>query len=128
MCIKRFPLHQEGDIRHLFVVQEVGIYEKQMVYVDNDYTLKHFFNINILVSNWIPKATYSDDPLGGAAVTLIYFCTRLTERSITWDRSLSAKSQHLRWTTKLTRKLPQRCSLKQAAPQMQIFTILTDEC
>lgn len=40
MCIKRFPLHQEGDIRHLFVVQEVGVYEKQMVCVDNDYTLK----------------------------------------------------------------------------------------
>lgn len=25
MSVKRFPLHQEGDIRHLFVVQEVGI-------------------------------------------------------------------------------------------------------
>lgn len=25
MCIKGFSLHQEGDIRHLFVVQEVGV-------------------------------------------------------------------------------------------------------
>lgn len=38
MCIKWFPLHQKGDIRHLFVVQEVGVCKKKkkMVYVVTD--------------------------------------------------------------------------------------------
>lgn len=29
VCIKGFSLHQEGDIRHVLVVQEVGICEKE---------------------------------------------------------------------------------------------------
>lgn len=37
MCIKRFPLHQESDVRHVLVVKEVGVWKKKKD--DDDYNM-----------------------------------------------------------------------------------------
>lgn len=47
VCIKGFPLHQEGDIRHLLVVQEVGICKKKNGWFMLSQIIYFKFNINV---------------------------------------------------------------------------------